>query len=199
MSERARCRLTRRVVREAFRFPPALSKESRTLYLILVCVDEVGVIWRFSMIELTTKVQDQPRGTTAQTVALNPSATLAKTIHEQLLAAVLLDSGDKREGVYMVTTRIEVSMYVKAFDQPFATDGAAKPAVDLTASVTTLDMSVRAETCMRLGNINTIADLLSKTEYDLYRIRQLGRTTLREIKKALAARGLSLKQREPLP
>lgn len=144
------------------------------------------------MIELTTKVQDQPRGSAAQTVALNPSAELAKTIHEQLLAAVLLDCGDKREGVYMVTTHIEVRMYVKAFDQPFA-----NPALDET--IDDLELSVRASNILDSAGIKMVGDLVKLSERDLLRLRHCGRTSLREIVAALASRGLTLRQSEPLP
>jgi len=76
--------------------------------------------------QLTTKVQDQPRGTTAAYSTLSPRPDLAKTIHEQLLAAVLLDSMPATDGIYLVTTEVSVKVYAKVFDQPLTDSPASK-------------------------------------------------------------------------
>lgn len=145
------------------------------------------------MIEMTTKVQDQPRGTTAMTIILDPKHHLAKQLHEQALAGVLLDATASKLDVYMVTVRIEVRVYAKAFDQPFS--GEENP--ELAQSVDVLNLSVRSRNCLDRGGINTIADLVGKTELDLFRIRECGRISVREIKRSLQERGLSLKEGGP--
>jgi DNA-directed RNA polymerase subunit alpha len=55
-----------------------------------------------------------------------------------------------------------------------------------------LDLSVRASNCLESFKIQTVADLVSKTEADLLKIRSFGRTSLREVTKKLGDIGLTL-------
>ena len=50
---------------------------------------------------------------------------------------------------------------------------------------------MRANNCMRADRIHTIADLVSRKEDDLLEIRNLGKTTLKEIKKKIEDMGLA--------
>lgn len=59
-------------------------------------------------------------------------------------------------------------------------------------SVTELDLSVRAYNCLQQEKIETIGDLITKTESELIKVKSFGKTSLREVKKKLAERGLSL-------
>ncbi len=43
-----------------------------------------------------------------------------------------------------------------------------------------LDLSVRSFNCLKRANINTVADLISKTEDDMMKVRNLGRKSLEE-------------------
>jgi DNA-directed RNA polymerase subunit alpha len=73
----------------------------------------------------------------------------------------------------------------------------AEPAVrrelneDLCRSVAELELSVRASNGLKAANIRTIADLVQKTESELLKTRNLGKTSLNEIKTILNAIGLS--------
>ncbi|MCC6465891.1 MAG: DNA-directed RNA polymerase subunit alpha [Planctomycetes bacterium] len=60
----------------------------------------------------------------------------------------------------------------------------------LMRPITELDLNVRANNCMRAERINTIGDLVARTEDDLLEIRNLGKTTLKEIKKKIEDMGL---------
>jgi len=60
----------------------------------------------------------------------------------------------------------------------------------LLRPITELDLNVRANNCMRAERIHTIADLVSRAEEDLLEIRNLGKTTLKEIKKKIEDMGL---------
>ena len=60
----------------------------------------------------------------------------------------------------------------------------------LLRPITELDLNVRANNCMRAERIHTIADLVSRSEDDLLEIRNLGKTTLKEIKKKIEDMGL---------
>ena len=60
----------------------------------------------------------------------------------------------------------------------------------LMRPITELDLNVRANNCMRAERIHTIGDLVSRSEDDLLEIRNLGKTTLKEIKKKIEDMGL---------
>ena len=67
-------------------------------------------------------------------------------------------------------------------------------AAGLDASISELDLNVRAYNCLQRAKIETLADLVSHTEEELLGIRNLGAKTVELIKEKIAARGLSLKQ-----
>ncbi len=59
-------------------------------------------------------------------------------------------------------------------------------------SIIDLELSVRALGCLQSAKIQTIQELVKHTETDLLRIRSLGKTSLREIKRKLGEVGLCL-------
>lgn len=63
-------------------------------------------------------------------------------------------------------------------------------------SIEELDLSVRSYNCLKRAGINTVAELLEKTDEDMMKVRNLGKKSLEEVKQKLAAIGLSLKQSE---
>jgi DNA-directed RNA polymerase subunit alpha len=62
----------------------------------------------------------------------------------------------------------------------------------LSMSVQELDLSVRANNCLESAKIQTVRDLVKKTDADLLKVRSFGKTSLREVKRKLADMGLSL-------
>ena len=62
----------------------------------------------------------------------------------------------------------------------------------LELTIEELDLSVRSFNCLKRANINTVADLISKTEEDMMKVRNLGRKSLEEVINKLAMMGLSL-------
>jgi len=56
-----------------------------------------------------------------------------------------------------------------------------------------LDLSVRSFNCLKRANINTVADLVEKTEDEMIKVRNLGRKSLVEVINKLTMLGLSLK------
>ncbi len=60
-----------------------------------------------------------------------------------------------------------------------------------------LDLSVRASNCLESARITTVADLVSKTDADLLKVRSFGRTSLREVKRKLTDIGLDLGMEMP--
>ena len=66
--------------------------------------------------------------------------------------------------------------------------------LDLT--IEELDLSVRSFNCLKRASINTVADLISKTEEEMMKVRNLGRKSLEEVINKLDMMGLSLSKEE---
>lgn len=66
----------------------------------------------------------------------------------------------------------------------------------LETTIEELDLSVRSSNCLKRAGINTLEELVQKTEDDLMKVRNLGKKSLEEIKEKLAELGLSLKEKE---
>ena len=62
----------------------------------------------------------------------------------------------------------------------------------LELTIEELDLSVRSFNCLKRANINTVEDLISKTEEEMMKVRNLGRKSLEEVINKLAMMGLSL-------
>lgn len=61
----------------------------------------------------------------------------------------------------------------------------------LNRSVEELELSVRSYNCLKNANIQTIGDLVQKTEAEMLRTKNFGRKSLNEIKEILQALGLT--------
>jgi len=59
-----------------------------------------------------------------------------------------------------------------------------------------LDLSVRSYNCLKRAGINTVGELIQKTEEELSKVRNLGYPSIKEIKSKLATLGLSLSTEE---
>lgn len=57
-----------------------------------------------------------------------------------------------------------------------------------------MDLSVRSYNCLKRANINTVEDLISKTEEEMMKVRNLGRKSLEEVVWKLASLGFSLRK-----
>lgn len=67
----------------------------------------------------------------------------------------------------------------------------------LKQPVSILEPSVRSENCMAAANIETLADLVRLSETDVLKIKNFGKTSLKEIKKKLSDLGLSFGMEVP--
>lgn len=63
-------------------------------------------------------------------------------------------------------------------------------------TVEELDLSVRSYNCLKRAGINTVDELVRKTEEDLMKVRNLGKKSLAEITEKLVELGLSLRKSE---
>ena len=104
--------------------------------------------------------------------------------------------------------------FVKYFElgKQIETEGVSTPAAALEAGednnvrelreklkqpVSVLEPSVRAENCMAAANIQILADLVRLTEADVLKIKNFGKTSLKEIKKKLGDMQLSFGMEVP--
>jgi DNA-directed RNA polymerase subunit alpha len=63
---------------------------------------------------------------------------------------------------------------------------------NLNRSVEELELSVRSYNCLKNANIQTIGELVQKSEAEMLKTKNFGRKSLNEIKEILASMGLSL-------
>ena len=67
-----------------------------------------------------------------------------------------------------------------------------RPDAKLAMTIDELDLSVRSFNCLKRANINTVADLITKTGEDMMKVRNMGKKSLDEVQKKLEMMGLSL-------
>ena len=81
--------------------------------------------------------------------------------------------------------------------RPIVVEKSADPqSTVLDMTIEELDLSVRSFNCLKRANINPGADLISKTEDEMMKVRNLGRKSLEEVIGKLEAMGLSLADEE---
>ena len=66
----------------------------------------------------------------------------------------------------------------------------------LEMSIEELDLSVRSFNCLKRAGINTVEDLISKSEEDMMKVRNLGRKSLEEVVFKLDTLGFSLRKED---
>src|ERR1700753_2057710 len=86
------------------------------------------------------------------------------------------------------------------FEEELETDSRSeeKPLIkneNLNRSVEELELSVRSYNCLKNANIQSIGELVQKTEAEMLKTKNFGRKSLNEIKEILAQMGLSLGMR----
>ena len=66
----------------------------------------------------------------------------------------------------------------------------------LEMTIEELDLSVRSFNCLKRAGINTVEDLINKSEDEMMKVRNLGRKSLEEVIWKLASLGLSLRKED---
>ena len=66
----------------------------------------------------------------------------------------------------------------------------------LEMTIEELDLSVRSFNCLKRAGINTVEDLISKTEEEMMKVRNLGRKSLEEVVSKLASLGFGLSEED---
>jgi DNA-directed RNA polymerase subunit alpha len=88
-----------------------------------------------------------------------------------------------------------MAIFINFEEMPEMVEEPAERAMDqmneiLNRSVDELELSVRSYNCLKNANIQTIADLVQKTEAEMLRTKNFGRKSLNEIKEILGQMGL---------
>ena len=66
----------------------------------------------------------------------------------------------------------------------------------LEMTIEELDLSVRSFNCLKRAGINTVEDLINKSEDDMMKVRNLGRKSLEEVVYKLNSLGFSLQKED---
>src|SRR3989442_1636170 len=90
-----------------------------------------------------------------------------------------------------------MAIFINFEELPEAAEEPSERAMDkmgeqLNRSVEELELSVRSYNCLKNANIQTIGELVQKTEAEMLRTKNFGRKSLNEIKEILGTIGLSL-------
>ncbi len=127
-----------------------------------------------------------------------------KTDYDKLTLEVWTNGTTSPEMALVEAAKIlrkHLNPFVQFFDvgsDRVSTEAAAAASVDeelirkLTMPIGDLELSVRASNCLESARIATVAQLVSKTEADLLKVRSFGKTSLREVKRKLQELGISL-------
>ena len=90
-----------------------------------------------------------------------------------------------------------MAIFINFEEVPESTEEPSERTMDkmgeqLNRSVEELELSVRSYNCLKNANIQTIGELVQKTEAEMLRTKNFGRKSLNEIKEILGTIGLSL-------
>jgi len=90
-----------------------------------------------------------------------------------------------------------MTIFINFEELPEATEEPSDRGLDrvsdqLNRSVEELELSVRSYNCLKNANIQTIGELVQKTEAEMLRTKNFGRKSLNEIKEILGSMGLAL-------
>lgn len=66
----------------------------------------------------------------------------------------------------------------------------------LEMTIEELDLSVRSFNCLKRAGINTVGDLINKSEDDMMKVRNLGKKSLEEVIQKLNSLGFDLNPEE---
>ena len=132
---------------------------------------------------------------------IEPTRVEQSTNFERLVLDIETDGSiSPREALASAgaTLRSLVDLIANLSDQPqglelgeVASVAASSPDLDLP--IEDLDLSERPRNCLKRAQINTVGELLNKTEDDLLNITNFGQKSLDEVKQKLDERGLSLR------
>ncbi len=132
---------------------------------------------------------------------IEPTRVEQSTNYERLILDIQTDGSiTPREALASAgaTLRSLVELVANLSDAPqglelgeVASTAATSPDLDLP--IEDLDLSERPRNCLKRAQVNTVGELLTKTEDDLLNITNFGQKSLDEVKQKLDERGLTLR------
>ena len=96
-----------------------------------------------------------------------------------------------------ISAKEAVSLGAKAYDAEIMVvkdDNGKEKVLEMT--IEELDLSVRSFNCLKRAGINTVEDLINKSEEDMMKVRNLGRKSLDEVVAKLESLGFDLRKDE---
>ncbi len=142
------------------------------VYKVEYSVDNTRVGSATDFDKLTMRVQTNGTLTAKEAISL-----AAKVLNEHL--KLFIDMSDKAQQEEFLVERPEV-----------------KKEKVLEMTIEELDLSVRSFNCLKRAGIDTVEDLINRTEEDMIKVRNLGRKSLEEVIQKLNDLNLSLKKDE---
>ncbi len=116
---------------------------------------------------------------TNKTIEAKEAVSLAaKVLNEHLKLFIEMSENEKYKGDILV-------------DRP-----EVKKEKVLEMTIEELDLSVRSFNCLKRAGIDTVEDLINRTEEDMIKVRNLGHKSLEEVIQKLSSLGLALKREE---
>jgi DNA-directed RNA polymerase subunit alpha len=135
------------------------------------------------------------------TFTVEPTRVEQSTNYDKIVLDIETDGTmEPREALASAgaTLRSLVDLVATMSDEPVALElgeviGSGSGSPDLDLSIEDLDLSERPRNCLKRAQINTVGELLLRSEEDLLNITNFGQKSLDEIKVKLDERGLSLR------
>jgi DNA-directed RNA polymerase subunit alpha len=132
---------------------------------------------------------------------IEPTRVEQSTNYERLVLDIQTDGSiDPREALASAgaTLRSLVDLVANLSDEPQGLElgevaATASLSPDLDLPIEDLDLSERPRNCLKRAQINSVGELLTKTEDDLLNITNFGQKSLDEVKQKLDERGLTLR------
>lgn len=91
---------------------------------------------------------------------------------------------------------MDLSSEASKNDDVWKDDEVADKSKILETTIEELDLSVRSFNCLKRAGINTVEELINRTEEDMMKVRNLGKKSLEEVISKLASLDLALKKEE---
>jgi DNA-directed RNA polymerase subunit alpha len=138
------------------------------------------------------------------TFSVEPTRVEQSTEYDRLVLDIETDGSiTPREALASAGATLQslVQLVAEMSDEPQGLElgevgTAAAGSPDLDLPIEDLDLSERPRNCLKRAQVNTIGELLEKTEDDLLAITNFGQKSLDEVIQKLDERGLSLKTRD---
>ncbi len=122
------------------------------------------------------------------------------TDFDRLVLEVWTDGSIRPEEALQESARLLIDYFRLFVGTAVGAEVAVGPQAEETSKLASmpieeLDLSVRPYNCLKRAGINTLGDLLQRTEDEVVNVKNFGRKSLDEVKEKLAALGLELRRR----